>query len=245
MSIKERLARIRLDPFPQVTHVFGEYLCKPRLVILTAILTKICLDRLYQYSAIVNPNGQLDAEGKPTLDILEYHHPSTADDIYNFLAGYGAKGREAYLSLLFYDNAFLLCRTLPLCLLTYMGFKRAPQYIRPGVWIHLLTTAWDLGENALLYIILKTYPRRLDFVAWLATGFIQGKWVLFWATIFIIFVSVGSAIYYTFHSMLADSVMVLQNDKKDKENARRHVDAVLKRQRALAAASASGKKKQS
>ncbi|KAI9321527.1 hypothetical protein BX666DRAFT_1874756 [Dichotomocladium elegans] len=189
----------------------------------------------------------LDADGNATLDILEYHHPKTANDVYDDLASYGTKGRLAYLTLLWYDCGFLLCRTLPLCMLTYYGFKRAPEWIRPGVWLHLLTTSWDLCENLLLFLTIKMYPSRVNFLAWLTAGVIQGKWVLFWMTIGLIFMSVASAIYHTFHSMLADSVVVLENDKRDRLNAKKHVDAVLQRQRAartLPASSASKKKKQ-
>ncbi|KAG2218955.1 hypothetical protein INT45_004647 [Circinella minor] len=220
----------RLDPFPQLTNVVGEHLCKPRLVILTTILTKICLDRIYSYAKIVNPNCALDASGEQTLDVLEYYHPQTADEVYNFLAGYGAKGRQAYLSLLFYDSGFLLARTLPLCLLTYFGFKRAPEWCQPGVWLHLVTTAWDLGENILLYYLIKMYPSRINFVAWLASGMIQGKWILFWCSLALIVVSMIFAIYHGFHGMLRNSVL-MEKDRKEKENARRHVNDALQRQR--------------
>ncbi|KAI9273066.1 hypothetical protein BDA99DRAFT_499931 [Phascolomyces articulosus] len=230
--IKNRFTNIkRLDPFPDLTYFVGEHMCKPRLVILTTILTKICLDRIYSYAKIVNPNCALDAGGEQTLDILEYHHPQTPDDVYQFLAGYGAKGRQAYLSLLFYDSGFLLARTLPLCLLTYFGFKRAPEWCRPGVWLHLVTTGWDLGENVLLYYLIKMYPSRIDFVAWLASGMIQGKWILFWSSVVLICVSMMFAIYHGFHGMLRNSVL-MEKDKREKANARRHVNDVLQRQRA-------------
>lgn len=44
---------MRLDPFPRLTEVVGEHLTKPRLLILTVILTKICLDRVYQYAKVI------------------------------------------------------------------------------------------------------------------------------------------------------------------------------------------------
>ncbi|KAI9488271.1 hypothetical protein BDB00DRAFT_963972 [Zychaea mexicana] len=239
--IKNRLQKIdRLDPFPNLTTFVGEQMCKPRLVILTTILTKICLDRIYSYAKIVNPNCALDASGEQTLDILEYYHPQTPEDVYNFLVGYGAKGRQAYLSLLFYDSGFLLCRTLPLCLLTYFGFKQAPQWVRPGVWLHLVTTGWDLCENVLLYYLIKMYPSRINFVAWLASGFIQGKWILFWSSITLICISMVFAIYHGFHGMLRDSVL-MEKDKREKANARRHVNDALQRQRNKAATSSSSK----
>ncbi|KAI8143226.1 hypothetical protein BJV82DRAFT_611863 [Fennellomyces sp. T-0311] len=192
---------------------------------------------------IVNPNGELDANGDETLDILEYHHPQTPDDVYNFLVGYGAKGRQAYQTLIYYDCAFLLARTLPLCLLTYFGFRRAPEWMRPGVWLHLVTTAWDLGENLVLYALLKAYPGRIEFLAWLLAGVIQGKWVLFWSSVVLVCVSMIFAIYYGFHGMLRDSVLVLEKDKRDRLNAKRHVDGVLQRQRNAAASSAAAAQK--
>lgn len=167
---------------------------------------------------------------------MEYYYPQGPEDVYNFLSGYGAKGRLAYLSMLFYDCGFLLSRTLPLCLMTYYGFRNAPQFVRPGIWLHLLTTAWDLGENFLIYVLIKLYPTRVDFLAWLLAGAIQGKWILFWLTIANICVSMMFGIYFGFHGMLKDSVLM---EKDKRENMRRHVDDALKRQRAAAASSSS------
>ncbi|KAG0174004.1 hypothetical protein DFQ28_007235 [Apophysomyces sp. BC1034] len=181
-----------------------------------------------QEERIVNPNAALDSEGNDTLDILEYHRPWTASEVYADLASYGPKGRQAYLSLLMFDCGFLLTRTVPICLLVYWAFRRAPQWCRPGVWIPLATTAVDLTENALIYGLLKLYPRRVDAAAQLVAYSIQLKWVLLWATVAVLSIGLLVGIYFGFHGLLADSVL-LENDKKDRVMAKRHVNAALLR----------------
>lgn len=162
--------------------------------------------------------------------------------MYDFVADYGAKGRQAYGSLLFYDCGFLIFRTLPLCVLTYYGFQRAPKWIQPGIWIHLATTGWDLAENAVLYVLMKLYPTRIDFLAWLACGLIQGKWILFWTSIALITVSMLFGIYYGFHGLLADSVL-FEKDRQERLKARRDIQQMAKRQQQQRGAGSSSAKK--
>lgn len=52
MPLMDRVRRIRLDPFPNLTEAVGQHLSKPRLVILTVVLTKILLDRVYKYAKV-------------------------------------------------------------------------------------------------------------------------------------------------------------------------------------------------
>lgn len=195
----------------------------------------------------MNPNGALDGAGNETLDILEYHHPWTSEEVYGYLSSYGNKGRLAYQSLLIYDCGFLLFRTLPLCLLIHWAFSSAPQKWKPGLWIPLASTFVDLIENFLIWILLKLYPQRLNLLGQWTAYLIQLKWYLFWLTIGLVCISSIVGIYFSFHSMLSNSVL-LEKDRQDKLRARRHVTDVLERtgksKANTSSTSSSNKKKQ-
>ncbi|KAI8084608.1 uncharacterized protein BX664DRAFT_169196 [Halteromyces radiatus] len=170
----------------------------------------------------------LDSSGNETLDILEYQHPGTSEKVYEYLNSYGVKGRLAYQTLLMYDCFFLLCRTVPLCLLVQWAFQSAPRWSRPGVWLPLLTTFVDLTENVLIWLLLKTFPHRLDFLGQMTAWMIELKWILFFSTVALVCISGLVGIYYSFHSMLANSVL-MEKDRQEKLRARQHVTDVLQR----------------
>ncbi|KAI8374133.1 uncharacterized protein BYT42DRAFT_535095 [Radiomyces spectabilis] len=243
-----KLTDIRLDPFPRLTEFVGKSFSNPRIILLSVIISKVCIDRIYTFAKFVNPNAALDTAGNETLDILEYHHPRSAADVYQFISGYGHKGRMAYSSLLMYDCGFLLARTIPMCLLCYWAFSRAPQWTRLGVWIPLATSIVDLFENFLIWILLNLYPRQIDLLGQLAAWAILAKWTMLWITVAVLAIGLLLGIYYGFHGLLADSVL-MDKDRKDREMARRHLNDAVKRngQRASASsgsASTSQKKKQ-
>ncbi|KAI7871864.1 hypothetical protein BDF14DRAFT_1718530, partial [Spinellus fusiger] len=141
---------------------------------------------------------------------------------------YGFKGRLAYQSLLVYDSGFLLARTVVLCLLMYYAFRSAPRWARPGVWIPMFSTAFDLFENTLLYALLALYPRRIEAVAQLAAYAILWKWVWLWFTVASLCFGLLAGIYFGFHSLLADSVL-MDKDKEKREMDRRHLNAAIQR----------------
>ncbi|CAO3638656.1 unnamed protein product [Cunninghamella blakesleeana] len=217
-----------LDPFPRFSETLGNAVSNPRIAIFSIVMTKICLDCIYGFAKVVNPNGALDSAGNETLDILEYHHPWTSEEVYGYLSSYGNKGRLAYQSLLIYDCGFLLFRTLPLCLLIHWAFSSAPPKWKPGLWIPLACTFIDLLENMTIWMLLKLYPTRLPLLGQLTAYLIQLKWYFFWFTIALVCVSSLVGIYFSFHNMLSNSVL-LEKDRQDKLRARRHVTDVLER----------------
>ncbi|KAI8340273.1 hypothetical protein BC941DRAFT_419972 [Chlamydoabsidia padenii] len=237
---------MRLDPFPQFSATLGNACANPRVALFAIVMTKICLDRIYNYASVVNPNAALDSGGNETLDILEYQHPGTGEAVYKYLTSYGPQGRAAYQSLLMYDSGFLLFRTVPMCLLVHWAFKLAPSWSRPGVFIPLATTFIDLVENGLIWLLLKAYPRRLDTLAQLTAWMIEAKWAAFVATLVLMCVSGLVGIYYSFHAMLSNSVL-MEKDRQEKLRARRHVTEVLHRSgksSSSSAAAGNDKKKQ-
>ncbi|CAO3597321.1 unnamed protein product [Absidia cylindrospora] len=139
-----------------------------------------------------------------------------------------------------YDGGFLLCRLVPLCLMVHWAFQSAPQWSRPGMSIPLAGTLVDLTENFLIWILLKTYPRRLMFLAQWTAWMIELKWAMFWAVVVLVCVSGLVGIYYSFHTMLANSVL-MEKDRNEKLRARRHVTDVLQRTGKTAAAASSSK----
>lgn len=187
---------------------------------------------------IINPLGY-DAQGEATLDILEYQNPWTANQVYYALNSYGPKGRQAYLTYLFYDVVFVITRTVPVCVICSWAYKKAPESIRPGVWIPLLNVFSDILESALLFINIKLFPTRIQPLEQLTAYVIQLKWLTFKATLAIMFISLLVGIYYAFHTLLADSV-VLEKDRQQKLAAREKVQDVLQRSAARRAAAASG-----
>ncbi|CAO3607543.1 unnamed protein product [Cunninghamella echinulata] len=191
-------------------------------------MTKICVDCIYNFAKVVNPNGALDTSGNETLDILEYQRPWTSEEVYGYLTSYGVKGRIAYQSLIMYDCGFLLFRTLPICLLIHWAFSSAPRWSRPGVWLPLLSTFVDLLENMMIWFLIKLYPQRFNSLAQWTAWIIQLKWILLWLTVGLVCISGLVGIYYSFHNMLASSVL-LEKDRQDKLRARRHVTDVLER----------------
>ncbi|KAG1373750.1 hypothetical protein G6F61_009917 [Rhizopus arrhizus] len=226
----------RLDPFPRFTELALNSLFNARILIFSVVVAKITLDRLYRYAVIINPLG-IDENGEAMLDILEYQSPSSANDVFYALNSYGPKGRQAYLTYLFYDVIFVLSRTVPFTVLCSYAYKKAPQAVRPGVWMPLLNTAVDLLESFLLFVLLKLFPTRVEGLELLTAYVIQLKWLTFKATLAIMFISLFVGIYYAFHSLLADSVL-MEKDRKQKSNARENVQNVLHQSAARRAAAA-------
>ncbi|GAA5799658.1 hypothetical protein EDC94DRAFT_581358 [Helicostylum pulchrum] len=235
--------KFRLDPFPKFSETALAGLLNARILIFSVVVAKITLDRLYKYAMIVNPLGY-DADGEPTLDILEYQNPWTSDQVHMSLNSYGAKGRQAYLSYLFYDCVFVLARTVPMLVICTWPYKKAPASARPGVWIPVLNLVIDLFENLLITVLIKIFPLRVQVIETFAAYVIQLKWLTFKVSIAIMFISLFVGIYYGFHSLLADSV-VLEKDRQKKLASREKVQEVLQNSAARRATSAATGRAQS
>ncbi|KAI8084260.1 uncharacterized protein B0P05DRAFT_534859 [Gilbertella persicaria] len=188
---------------------------------------------------IINPFAY-DAQGEANLDILEYQNPHTANDVFYALNSYGAKGRQAYLSYLFNDVLFVTARTVPVIVICSWAYQKAPESIRPGIWLPLLNWAADLLESGLLYTLIKMFPQRIEWLEWLTAYVIRFKWITFQGTIGLLFVSMLVGVYYAFHTLLADSVM-MEKDRQKKVQARDSIQQVL--QGAAARREASSNKK--
>ncbi|KAI9480818.1 MAG: hypothetical protein EXX96DRAFT_564227 [Benjaminiella poitrasii] len=235
------MLRFNLDPFPNFTRNVANSVLNARILIFTVVIAKLALDRLYKYSVIINPLAY-DADGEATLDILEYQNPTTANEVYYALKSYGAKGRQAYMTYLFYDVVFAIARTVPLTAITTWAFKKVPASLNPGVWLPTLSMFVELFESFLLFGLLKGFPHRNKSFELFTAFVIRFKKLLFKATLALAFVSVLVGVYYAFHSLLADSV-VLEKDRKDKQAARDEVQGVIREsaaRRATAAAAAAG-----
>ncbi|CEG68761.1 hypothetical protein RMATCC62417_04958 [Rhizopus microsporus] len=234
------MIKFRLDPFPQFTELVYRSLLNARFLIFSTVVAKITLDKLYKYAVIINPLGY-DENGEAMLDILEYQSPSSPNDVFYALNSYGPKGRQAYLTYLFYDVIFVLSRTIPITVLCSYAYKKAPEAIRPGVWIPMLNAAVDLVESFLIFVLLNVFPTRVKSLEWLTVYVIQLKWLTFKTTMAILFIALFVAIYYGFHGLLADSVLM----DKDRAAARDNIQNVLQKSAARRAAAATGDKKDS
>jgi predicted membrane protein len=139
---------------------------------------------------------------------------------------------------------FVIARTVPMIVVCSWAFKKAPEAYRPGVWIPVLNMFTDMFESLLLAGLIKAFPHRNKAIELLTAYVIQLKWRTFQATLAIMFISLLVGIYYAFHTLLADSV-VLEKDRQQKLAAREKVQDVLQRQaarRATDAGDSSGKK---
>lgn len=167
-----------------------------------------------------------DAEGEATLDILEYKNPWSANEVYYALNSYGPKGRQAYLTYLFYDVIFVIARTVPMVVICSWAYKKAPAAARPGAWIPILNMFVDLFENLLIFGLIKAFPHRIKAIELFTAYVIQLKWFTFKTSLTIIFVSLLVGIYYGFHGLLSDSV-VMEEDRQKKLTSRNKVKEVL------------------
>ncbi|KAG2208115.1 hypothetical protein INT47_010477 [Mucor saturninus] len=228
--------KFRLDPFPKFTETALAALLNARILIFAIVVAKITLDRLYKYAMIVNPLGY-DAQGEPTLDILEYKNFWTANEVYYALNSYGPKGRQAYLTYLFYDVAFVIARTVPMVVICSWAYKKAPAGARPGAWIPVLNMCVDLFENLLIFALIKLFPHRVKGLELFTAYVIQFKWFTFKTSLTIIFVSLFVGIFYGFHGLLADSV-VMEEDRQKKLTSRNKVQEVLQNSAARRATAA-------
>ncbi|KAI8353262.1 hypothetical protein EDC96DRAFT_517374 [Choanephora cucurbitarum] len=233
--------KFRLDPFPKLTRLLLNSLLNARILVFAIVVAKITVDRLYRYSVIINPFAY-DAQGQATLDILEYQQPATANDVYYALNSYGVKGRQAYLSYLFNDVLFIMARTVPVVVICSWAYQKAPESWRPGVWLPLLNMVTDLLESGLLFVLIKLFPQRVELLEWAAVYVIQLKWITFKGTITLMFISMLVGVYYAFHSLLADSVL-MEKDRQKKLQARDQIQEVLRKAAARREASSSVNKK--
>lgn len=160
------------------------------------------------------------------------------------LNSYGSKGRQAYLTYLFYDCIFVLARTVPMCVICTWAYKKAPASARPGVWVPILNLITDLFENLLITVLIKLFPARIQALELLTAYVIQFKWITFMASIVVMFISLFVGIYYGFHSLLADSV-VLEKDRQKKAASREKVQEVLRNSAARRATAAAAGRSQS
>ncbi|KAI8979621.1 hypothetical protein BDF20DRAFT_1000888 [Mycotypha africana] len=233
----------RLDPFPQLTKILLNSFLNARILIFTTVIAKITLDRLYKYSVIVNPLAY-DADGEPTLDILEYQNPTTADSVFKALNSYGQKGRQAYLNYLFFDVIFVLARTVPFVVICTWAYEKAPERFRPGAWIPLLNAIVDLFESFMLFGVIKAFPQRNKTAEMITCYVIRFKMLTFKFTLGLMFVSLLVGVYYGFHGLLAESV-VLDKGRRDRAKARDDIQEVIRQSAARrATAAAAGRSKQ-
>ncbi|KAL9555969.1 hypothetical protein MBANPS3_002118 [Mucor bainieri] len=232
--------KFRLDPFPQLSETLLNSLLNARILIFSIVVAKIMLDRLYKYAVIVNPLGY-DTDGEPMLDILEYQNPTSANEVFYALNSYGPKGRQAYLTYLLYDVVFVIARSAPVIVVCTWAYKKAPAAVRPGAWIPLLNMFTDLFESFMLFGLIKAFPHRNKVAELITSYVIRFKWLTFQITLGVMFISLMVGIYYGFHGLLADSV-VMERERQKKVAAREKVQDVLNRSAARrAAAGASGR----
>ncbi|KAJ2964251.1 hypothetical protein NQZ79_g885 [Umbelopsis isabellina] len=184
----------------------------PRVVLFSVVITKLIFDRIYRLASVINPAA--GENGAPVLDILEYGHPASSDEIYRVIGFYGPKGREAYLQLAMYDTGFVLIRLLPLCVFAQWSMGKYPKIASALIYFHVFAAAWDILENLILFIVLKAFPRRYDALASLLCTWISIKWYLLYATGATVAGGLLVGLYHSFHSLLADSVLM----EKDRTN---------------------------
>ena len=177
-----------------------------------------------------------DADGEAMLDILEYQNPTTSNEVFYALNSYGPKGRQAYLTYLLYDIVFVIARSAPVIVICTWAYKKAPAAVRPGAWIPLLNMFTDLFESFMIFGLIKAFPHRNKTAELLTSYVIRFKWLTFQATLAVMFISLMVGIYYGFHGLLADSV-VMERERQKKVTAREQVQDVLNKSAARRAAS--------
>lgn len=177
-----------------------------------------------------------DADGEAMLDILEYQNPTTSNEVFYALNSYGPKGRQAYLTYLLYDVVFVIARSAPVIVICTWAYKKAPAAVRPGAWIPLLNMFTDLFESFMIFGLIKAFPHRNKTAELLTSYVIRFKWLTFQITLAVMFISLMVGIYYGFHGLLADSV-VMERERQKKVTAREQVQDVLDRSAARRAAS--------
>jgi hypothetical protein len=177
-----------------------------------------------------------DAVGEPMLDIIEYQNPTTSNEVFNALNSYGPKGRQAYLTYLLYDIVFVIARSAPVIVLCTWAYKKAPAAIRPGAWLPLLNIFAELFESFMLFGLIKAFPYRNKTAELITAYAIRFKWITFQITLAVIFISLMVGIYYGFHGLLADSV-VMEKERQQKVKAREQVQDVLDKSAARRVAS--------
>jgi hypothetical protein len=123
-------------------------------------------------------------------------------------------GREAYLQLSLYDTGFVLIRLLPLCVFAQWSMGKYPKAASALIYFHVFAAAWDIIENAILFIVLKAFPRRYDTLASLLCTWITLKWYFLYITGATVALGLLVGLYHSFHSLLADSVLM----EKDRTN---------------------------
>lgn len=117
-------------------------------------------------------------------------------------------GREAYLKLTLFDTGFVLIRLLPLCVFAQWSMGKYPRLANPLIYFHVFTAAWDIIENLMIWFIVNQFPRRYNGLAQFLCTWIAGKWYLLYATGATIAIGLLVGIYHSFHSLLADSVLM-------------------------------------
>ena len=117
------------------------------------------------------------SEGVGSVDTSFFFTP---DEVYDIAEAYGEAGRRAYITArLTFDVVWPLAYAFFLGTLISIIFKRA--FPLESRWqllnlVPVLGLIFDYGENISISIIMAAFPLRLDWLAWLTTGFTMLKW---------------------------------------------------------------------
>jgi hypothetical protein len=83
-----------------------------------------------------------------------------------------------------------------------------PRVANPLIYFHVFTAVWDLIENIMIWFVINQFPRKYNWLASLLCTWIAGKWYLLYITGGTIAIGLLVGIYHSFHSLLADSVLM-------------------------------------
>ncbi|KAG2188888.1 hypothetical protein INT44_004028 [Umbelopsis vinacea] len=200
----------------------SSFTINPRVILCSLIFTKLAFDRICNLASLVNPSADPQA---PILDVFEYSHPSSGDEIYKMISSYGPKGRQAYLSLSLFDTGFVLIRVIPLCVFAQWAYSKYPRIANPLIYFFAVASVWEVLENAMVWFVVKQFPRRYDGIASLLVYWISIKWFTLYVTVASLALGVLVGIYYSFHALLADSVLMDKDRTNPKPVVKRPVAA--------------------
>ncbi|KAI9286937.1 hypothetical protein BC943DRAFT_320315 [Umbelopsis sp. AD052] len=134
-------------------------------------------------------------------------------------------GRQAYLSLSLFDTGFVLIRVIPLCVFAQWAYSKYPRIANPLIYFFAVASVWEVLENAMVWFVVKQFPRRYDGIASLLVYWISIKWFTLYVTVASLALGVLVGIYYSFHALLADSVLMDKDRTNPKPVVKRPVAA--------------------
>lgn len=143
--------------------------------------------------SILFPLVLFPAHGIGDIKPLDLHFAYGPDQVYEYLAALGAKGRSAYSTMLLTsDLVFPVIYSMTMAIALRLVLRKSRPRASLSLCLFPFTIILaDWFENLSLVLVTRKYPQQADVIAGYASIFTSLKWILIMLTVLILLTSIA------------------------------------------------------